>query len=245
MSISIQETDLQQILIEVGYPVLSYEDLPLKVDVIKSLCLLPAVMEFYIWNPKFIRREYAVGPGSFSLPFPEVTVPSASVLGPCSARLAQRTFQGIGKSSSAFANSIQFSKKAENYHIPNSLEMFETKLMEQKIAQAGEAMYGTRHIRYDEETRSVVGFANTPCSAIVSWAVMDTDFDNINPLQKVEAIKICKVHVLRAFGTLASQAQLGSNEDANYQIYLDRASTIEDELSLMWKGRNRAIIMRN
>lgn len=237
---TISTDDFDQILLELGCPPIPVSELELPPDKIKSLCIYPAMMEFFIWNPIILRQEYTVAAGNFTIP-----APNANVIGIVNGRVSGQMSRNTMSSGSPFIDSLLYSQKNRNVGgIPHQYELQESKLMERRLAQSVDPVYGARKVSYNAATRQAEGFCTLPSQVMITWGQMSMDMDDIDPLRRREALKLAKSYTLRAFGQLRGQQNSNTGVEFNYQMMLDRADKLEEEVLEKWRTRTKVVVVR-
>ena len=236
----ISTDDFAQILFELGCPPIPVEELEIQPNDIKELCVYPAMMEFFVWNPIVTKREYTVGVGNFAF-----DAPDENVLGIVSARMSGQMSRTTMNSGSPFINQLLYNPRPGKVGgIPRSYEADEARIMERRLAQTTDPVFGARKVSYDPVTRQAVGFATIPSQVMISWGSMSLNMDDIDPLRKREAIKLAKSYTLRAFANVRSQQNSNTGVEFNYQIFLDRAEKLEEEVMEKWRTRTKVVVVR-
>ena len=239
--ITISDDNLKQILLEIGCPPLDPTQLEISVADIKSLCISPAMFEYFIWNPICLHTEQEIAAGAFSVPAPD-----ASVIGIVDARLVPLMSRSSMQTTSPFMNAMLFNVNSNRSMrgAPGACELLEAKAFERRYAQSIEEVYGSKKIQYDPTTRMVTGYATSPSELNITWGKMSNVFEDIDSIRQKEAMKLAKAYTLRAFGQVRAQQNNNTGVEWNYQLFLDRADKLEEEVTASWKSRTKVVVVR-
>jgi hypothetical protein len=238
--IDIDEQYINEILRPVGYPVLTLDDddFELSEEDIKTLCVLPAMREYFRWFPLIEEANYTIS-GEFSVDFPD-----SFVFGVTDARL-NRLPRGGSTTNNPFVNERFFSQsRAGAYGTKNDYDLTIARIYERYEKQSFVNVNSAFAVRLDQNNRRLHGYTTISGEMLVTWARWDNQFSKI-PYNKLdEVIKLSQSYLLETLGMIRGQMNQGLDVDYNYQLFLDKAETLKEEILSNWKAHTKPIVLR-
>lgn len=238
-TIQISDDHYKEILREIGYPVVTDQDIELSKDDILDICVRPVLREFFSFFPIKETISHMVN-SNFSYDFPD-----DSTFGILDARLNTSYFGASGRTANPFSNAYLYTvKNIGKYGTINDYGFREAQTM-QKLEKTTAVNY-TKAFRVDvnESDRKITGYTNITGELIVTWAKESFNFEDVHLSKIKDVIKLSQANLLRTLGMLRGQIDSGTNSNFNYQLFLDRADKLEDEVITRWKNFTKVVIMR-
>lgn len=252
-SIIIPDDQLEQILVEVGVPFVLMEELEFPRNKICDDIIKPSMQDYFKFFP-IIRREsvqntIAQSGQVFTVPLPQ------DAYGAVRAFVNQGT---TGQGGAAAGNPMHFfasevawwgggsnnnwspirygSGRSPGY---SNLQGFGTLALD-RAARQGILNYATRcsvHIERDPVTgvKNLVGYANRTGTLEIFWACATNNWADVEYARQPELRKLCTSRILRALGMLRGQVRTDIAGSLNYDMFLQRADKLEEEVMTFWK----------
>lgn len=261
-TIIIPDDELEKILVEVGVPFVLLEELELPRNKICDDIISTAMQEYFKFFP-IIHREsvyntIAQAGQIFRVPLPQGAYGAVRVF------VNQGT---TGEGGAAAGNPMHFfaseiawwgggsnnnwspirygSGRSPGY---SNLQGFGTLALD-RAARQGILNYATRcefHINYDEERRvkELVGYANRTGTLEIYWAHASNDWHAIDYARVPEVRKLATARVLRALGMLRGQVKADIPGSLNFDMFINRADKLEEEVMNFWISIVRPVAVR-
>jgi len=228
--ITISEQDYKQIISELGYPVVSEEDLEFSRSDIQDLFIYPAMREYFTWFPK--EKETSVSiTGSFEIPFPD-----ENTYGIVDSRL-NTTASGSGTTTSPFMNELIFNACTRSgaglYGTQNDYDMTQANYLERAERRAVNDYSKSYKISVDNSEKKVYGYTNIAGELVITWAKFSENFDDIPYRRKSEVIDLAKSKVLKGFAMLRGQMNTDIGIEFDTAVFEDRARDLEEKVRKM------------
>lgn len=237
---TISDSDYQEILSELGVPVVSQDVLEFTREHIEDVFIFPAMREYFSWFPLKLVQSVKVT-GDFTLDFPD-----DFTYGVIDARISTG---GVGGSSgSPFLNEIMIKQRSSSgglYGTPYDYGTNESYYMERSLKQAQMNTQRVKRLDVDEGNKTVTGYSNIAGELIITWAKYSDDFATIPFRRKTEVINLAKANVLRGFAMLRGQFSSDINVDFNADVFSRRADELYDKTMNKWKRMTKVAISRN
>jgi len=128
----------------------------------------------------------------------------------------------------------------------SNLQGFNTMALD-RAARQGILNYATRaefHIERKGDKKVLVGYANRTGSLEIHWALASNDWADVEYARQPELRKLCTARVLRALGMLRGQVKSDIPGQINYDMFIQRAKELEDEVMAFWKEIPRVAVIR-
>ena len=243
-NITITDEILNQILVEVAFPIIDFSDFAYTKDQVKELFIAKAMREYYIQFPIKSYGEISAT-GVF-----EIAFPNDDVFNVIDARLNTNDISG---SNTIINDPLVRSRNVTRtgygqtgmYGTPYSYGNERTYHSRRAEYQAVKNTQGAFRFKVDHNTRKVTGYTNVQGKVNVTWAEHSTDFGHI-PFEKIDdVISLSKAHLMRGWGNmlLISQTDLGNEIDG--QFLVDRSDDLKEEVYDRWQSLTKVIIIRS
>jgi hypothetical protein len=214
---------------------------------IKSICLAPAMMEYFSKFPRRVVSNNAIYE-ELILPFPD-----AYTLGVLDVRVVNKSF--LTGSSSSFWDIIRYqsyASQARNYGNSYGIKNFNPNGLKQQLFTERQALKGLENLfstvkyRVDYENRNLYVYCNENAYADVVWAKWSNDFDtHVKYNYKLDVIKLAQARLLYH---LADEASIISDTNleltVNAEALKTRASELETKVYEKWIQIPSVLIMR-
>lgn len=250
-SVDIDDTTLDTILLEAGIPFITLEELEFTRDQILNLMIKPAIEEYYKWFPIRITEQFPMGSYTINIPIPPYVKgvervyinPGVVTSGDIQNPLVRYFDEVILSSSSrgSFANpSINYRQRQPFV----DLQAYSTFLLEKAVRQ-GTINNGTRkRVRVEKHNNRIVGYVNLKGVLEVEWTSLSYNWDDIPFNRQSEVREFATAKVLRALGTLRSQANSSLPGSVSFENFNTRANELETKILTLWKESAKIVIVR-
>ncbi len=238
---TINDKDYYEILSEIGYPVVTEDDLEFTKTQIQDYFIEPALREFFIWFPKKLTQNQYIT-STF-----EVDFPNEDVYGLLDARI-NTSVTAEGATASPFINQLNFRTggfSSNMYGTRNDYGVNEAKYLEKALNQSQQAYVRAQRIDVDEINRAVSGYTNVSGELLLIWAQKSDNFSEVPFRRKTEVIELAKSKVLKGFAMLRSQLDSDVGVSFNSQDFMSRADDLEEKVLRKWKSMSKVAIIRN
>ncbi len=237
---TISENDYQEILAELGYPIVAEDELEFSPEQIKSYFIFPALREFFTWFPIKETDSQKVS-GFFSIPFPD-----EFTYGVSDVRVA--TGHSLGRTDSPFMNEVLLKEKRGSmnmYGTRYDYGMKEASYLDRSLKQAQTNYSRVKRLDVDEYEKKVSGYSNIEGELIVVWAKYSDNFSDVPMRRKSEVINLAKSKVLKGFAMVRGQFNSDINVEFNSDVFDRRADDLEEKTLNKWKSMTKVSIIRN
>jgi len=243
MSITIDSDTFNEIMLVTGYPIITTSDLNLTEEQIKQLLIWPAMRIYFNFFPKRIENQYTVGTSTFSIDFPRATT-----FGVLDARLSTARFSGLGVTNNPFINAqniaVSGGRRIGKYGTENNYDFNLVRILERSERQSIIDSRKAFKVRVNETDRTLSGYSNITGKLAVIWADYSEDWDDI-VFSKIEDVKkLAQANILEYFGTLRGQQNSDVPNSFNYDLFLDKARDLKDEVMEKFKAYSKVILLR-
>ncbi len=238
--ITISNEKLEEILIEVGVPILEISDLPYTETQIRTSFIYPAMREYFKFFPIEDQIEYSIGT-SFEIPFPDTDTFNVSDV-----RLITNIASG-GQTADPFVNSLNVlsvGKSSGRYGTQYDYNLSKTYGMERASMSANINSQMAFKYKVDKVNRVIKGFSNVAGKIAVTWAKMSLDYDDIPFSAEMEVQQLASSNLLRGWGGLISMQSSTSESDLDPGYFMDRSQELRDEVYKKWTGFTKAVVLR-
>lgn len=249
--IAIDDTELNQILSDVGVPFINVPELEFTRDQIINTMIYPAVKVFYKWFPITVMARYPLADTNFNIPIPSYAFtaqrayinpgfPISNIQGNPLIRYFDEVLMSISPRG-AFSTPNLNSSRRQGFVDTQS---YATYILE-RAARQGIINYGTRtRIRIYVQQRQVIGYTTKRGVLEIEWGMMSNQWTDI-PFNRLDEVRdLCKAYVLRAFAMLRMQAKTDMPGIVNYQEFLTRADKLEERTLELWQAMSKPAIIR-
>lgn len=237
---NIENKEYKEIIMEVGYPIVSEDDLEFSREDIEDLMIFPAMREFFIWFPLTEFQSLQIT-DSFEVDFPD-----DKTFGIVDARI-NSNISGGSLTASPFINELLITQRMESsrmYGTRNDYGMMEARRMQKSYAQTAQNSIRARDIRVDEQNKKVFGYSTIQGELVITWAKYSDNFNDIPYRRKQEVIDLAKANVLRAFGMLRGQLDTDTGVSFNEGDMISRADDLEQKVLDKWRGMTKVVVIR-
>lgn len=237
--IQISDTDIKRILLAVGGPVLSVEDLEISREDIIELVVLPALEVHFSYFPITIVQEVSMA-GAISIPYPDPNL----TMGLCSAEISMDVGNPNNPSFSPFVNDRNYQRGGLMRQGQYDMEAVDGNMMTRLAAQGAINLLSTRQLRLDPTNKVLTGFTNASGIARLIWANMSLDVDDVPIFNKNDFIRFCQSNILEVLGTIREALKLSDDVQMNGQAMQDKAKELREEILDTWRTTTKVVIVR-
>jgi len=253
-AIEITEEELNKIMIDVGFPFVTWDDIEFTKEQILQLCVFPAMEEYFKFFPKIRTESYTVVQSRFDIPMPSYAFKAA------------RAWITPGYPGSSIGNPIvyyfdevlmsinargSFAHPQNNFMAPQKwtdIQGYNTYLLD-RAARQGVANHSSRvrmKLQHSSTDNSMhlVGFSSKLGLLHVDWAIMSTLWEDVPYNRKTEVRDLARAYVLRALGMLRSQVRNDAIGTINSENFIARADVLELKVVENWKSFTKCVIIR-
>jgi len=239
--IIIQESEYKEIISEIGYPVVTEEDLEFTRADIQDLFIYPAMREYFTWFPKEKEVSYSIT-NTFEFPFPD-----EYTYGIIDSRL-NTTAAGSDVTASPFVNELVFNARTNSgygaYGTKNDYGLVQANYMERAERRAVNDYSKSYKISVDSGERIVKGFTNILGELVIVWAKFSDNFDDIPYRRKSEVIDLAKSKVLKGFAMLRGQMNTDIGIEFDVGAFENKAEDLETKTLDKWKSMTKVAVIR-
>jgi len=249
--IDISDNELNKILIEVGVPFITLQELEYSRDDILNLMIKPAIDEYYKWFPILTVNQYPAYQAMIRVPIPPYAkVVQRAYINPGYPMTGNhlnpitRYFDEVVLSASSRGSFASPSINYRNRQPFADIQAYSTFLLEKSVRQ-GAINHGTRkRIRVEMINGFVTGYSNIQGVLEIEWGSCSYNWEHIPYNRVSEVRKLAKAYVLRALGGLRSQAKEDMPGLLNYETFMTRADKLEEEVMELWQGMTKVVVIR-
>ena len=239
--VRIPESELTTILSDIGIPFIHYEELEYSREEILNLMIKPALEEYFKWFPKTLIKTYPVRTTQqveFEFPTGAYDVIHVGVV-------QGRPGGDINNTLLRYFDEVVWT--AQNPVMGTTGGLREPKrvmndwgsMMMDRAVRQGLINYGTRthHHTYRAVNgkRYLVAYTNKPGTLQVHYALQTLDWEDSEFPRRPELRELARANVLRAFGTLRSQAKSDIPGSIDYSNWVSRAESMKEKVVAEWK----------
>jgi len=233
---------INQVLSEVGFPIVTYEDLKITEKDVLDLFVRPAMQRYFAHNPNQYKTTQNIQQNvKFELPFP-----TDDTFGVLAARVALIGTSNVPAKFNIFREyrhrSIYGSSRNNVYDNPYYTR--EVKLAEQAANFSYINLSRTGNMEIDRTGRMLRGFSTIPGELVITWARCSNKWADVRFEHESDVIDLAKAYALRYFGLIRSQMDANTGVSLNGDTLLTRADAIEEKIKEKWEGRTKVTIMR-
>lgn len=242
--LQIPEEAFNQIMSELGYPILSVEELgnnKVTEDQVKDILILPVLKQtFFRYLPIKLRDEYSVGT-SF-----EIAYPNDYIISVLDARMITRFYGSSGRTQSPFINAINIRQvKSHRYGTGNDYDFSIADIYKRAENQAWLESEKAVKVYNDRKSNKIKGFTNAVGRLAVTWGMWSDNWEDV-PLQfESIAIRLAQSAVLHYFGMIRMQDNSDLPTSVDGQPLVDRARDLREEVMEELKSITKVVLIRN
>lgn len=238
MALTINQNHYDEILTEVGYPIITPNLLELTENQIKNLLIWPALREFFKWFP--ITSEQQIQASSTF----EVDFPNSTTFGVVDVRLTTSAYRGSGVTANPLINETNIKvSRGGRYGTRNNYE-HAVAMYTEKLERISAIEY-QKVFRVRTDNRKVYGYTNTLGVISIIWADYSEDFNDV-PFEHIsEVIKLAGANILRYLGMLRNQDTSDLPNEMSGDEFISRADELEETIIDEWKKHTKVVITRS
>jgi hypothetical protein len=250
-AITIDDDELNRILIEAGVPFIDLSELEYSKEAILKNMIYPAVQEYFKWFPIITMGLYGCADTNFDIPIPEGAFtavrayinpgyPISNVQGNPLIRYFDEVLMSISPRG-AFSTPNLNSSRRQGFVDTQS---YATYILE-RAARQGIINYGTRtRLRFFIQQGRVKGYTTKRGVLEIEWGSMSNKWSDIPFNRQSEARELAKAYVLRAFAMLRMQAKSDLPGIIDYSQFLTRADDLEKKVIDLWQASTKSVTIR-
>jgi hypothetical protein len=235
---------ISRVMAEVGFPVVSFEDLGITESDALELFIFPAMQFYFAYNPKQYKTSHNIN-GTVEIPFP-----SDDTFGVLQARVALES-----GSQSLLEGSVKYnpfrpyryrSMEGANRFNPydNPYYTREVYLAERMARMSYISLSKAGNMEIDRDARILKGFSAISGELVVTWAQCSSDWKDVRYEHEGDVVNLAKAHALRYFGMLNTQMDPNAGVQMNGEVFISRADSIEEKVFEKWQSRTKPLVMR-
>jgi hypothetical protein len=235
---------ISRVMAEVGFPVVSFEDLGISENDALELFIYPAMQFYFAYNPKQYKTSHNIN-GAVEIPFP-----SENTFGVLQARVAieggkQGAVEGITKYNPFRPyryRSIEGANRMNPYDNPYYTR--EVYLAERMARMSYISLSKAGNMEIDRDARILRGFSVIGGELVVTWAQCSSDWKDVRFEHEGDIVNLAKAYALRYFGMLNTQMDPNAGVQMNGEVFITRAESIEDKVFEKWHNQTKPLVMR-
>lgn len=239
--ITISQENLEEIMTEVGFPILEFDDdFPYTESQVKQSAIWPAMKEFYRYWPIENIQDYSVS-GNFSFDFPNeetffITDARLNSNVPTSSTTVQDPF--VNSMNISISQSSGMYGTRYNYDITTAYHMRRAEMSANKNANKA------FRIDVDEDKRKVKGYSTVTGRITVVWAEYGLSYDSIS-FRKIDDVKkLAQSNLLRMMGNFFLMQSSDTQNEMDGSFMIDRADELREEIIEKWNNITKPVIIR-
>lgn len=249
--VEIDDDELNIILLDVGVPFITLDELEYSREEILKYMIKPALDEFYKWYPIVTVEQFPVPVANINVPIPPyVNSVLRAYINPgypmtgAHQNPITRYFDEVVLSASSRGS---FASPSINYNRRqgfSDLQGYSTFLLEKAVRQ-GAINHGSRkRIRVELKNGRVIGYSNIQGILEVEWGSASYDWADI-PFNRLNEVReFAGAKVLRALGALREQSNDSLPGTLNYDNFRTKAEEIEKRIVELWQNSTKAVVVR-
>jgi len=238
---------INRVMAEVGFPILSFEDLGITERDALELFIFPALQYYFAYNPKQLKTSHKIN-GTVEIPFP-----NKNVFGVLQARVAingsNSHVEGLGVGAyNPFRPQYLFGAQGIGNGMRNSFKdpyyRPEVYLSERMARMSYISLSKAGNMEIDRDARVLRGFSTLGGELVVTWAECSLDWSDVRYEHESDVVNLAKAYALRYFGMLNSQMDPNAGVQMNGEAFISRADSLEEKIMEKWNGKIAPIVMR-
>jgi len=245
MNLNISDDDYNEIITEIGYPVLTMDDDETDIEMIKEqiikLCILPSVREYFRWFPIITQAEYSVS-STFTIDFPdnETFAVSHSSLNTLGSSLSGSQTGNHLINSRYYSSSSGGGSKYGPYSYNMGRARYTERIETQSLIDSNKSF----RVNVNKASRQVTGYTNISGKLLVDWAKYSENYSDIPFSDLSLVIKLSTSYVLRKFGMIRGMQDSSTPNQFNYNLMLSESEKLKEEVMDYFKKRSKVVIQR-
>ncbi len=238
-TVSISESEFNTIMTDLGAPFIRVDELEYTQQEIIDLMIKPALEEYFKWFPKVFIVNYPITTSNVvEREFPEgaydvVHVGVTQGITNGSSNILLRYFDEVVWTAQSPMLGHVGGRKA-----PRSLTQDFGSMMMDRAVRQGMINYGTRihHDTYRKDgKRYVRAYSNKMGTMQIHFAMHTLDWEDVEYARKPEARELARAYILRAFGSLRSQAKADIPGAVDYSEWVQKSNDMRKNVIDEWK----------
>jgi len=237
----IPENIIQQVLSEVGFPVVTFEDLKITEQDVDNLFIYPAMQKYFAYNPIKTRTSYNLQPNvKVEIPFLD-----DYTFGVLSARVStlSASNQAPHGKFNFFEDHWRRVQGGGNVY-DNPYYTRAVKLSEQAANMSYISLSKAGSMEIDHKNRVLKGHSNIGGELVVTWAKCSHKWADVRFEHEFDVIDLAKAYALRYFGMLRLQIDANTGVTMNGDSFITRADNIEEKINEKWGSKPKVLVMR-
>jgi hypothetical protein len=234
---------INRILAEVGFPIISFEDLKITEQDALDLFIYPAMQKYFAYNPNKYKTTQTIQSNvKFEMPFP--TDDTFGVLG------ARVSLGGLSASASSSKFNPFIEHRRKSIYGTNRGNIYDnpyytraSMLSTQTANLSFINLSRSGNMEVDRNERVLRGFSTVAGELVVTWAQCSDKWKDVRFEHEPDVIDLAKAHVLRYFGMLRSQLDPNTGTTVNVDNFIARAEKIEEEIKEKWESKPKVVVL--
>lgn len=244
MDVTIDTEYIEEIKSILAYP--SVDTVILTDAQIRTLCVWPAMRDYFIKFPLKYTSEYTTSSGSESYQ----DFPDFETFGVSDVRVVDKDTATAGDGTSfwdmwAHQQRSVTTKYSGQYGIkgynPNSLRQSSSL---QRSEMATESNKGTVKYRIDEVNRRLYVYTNIGGKVNITWAKWSDDFDYVKFVYQQDVIKLAQANLLSHFSTTTQIVDAGGDVTINYSDIKALSDELRSSVMDKWNEIPDIVVLR-
>jgi len=237
-TVSIPDDELEIILTDIGAPFINVDELEYNQQTIINTMIRPALEEYFKWFPKVLAMSYPMTTSNvveYEFPtgaYDVVHVAVTQGIQNGASNILLRYFDEVVWSAQSPMLGHVGGRKA-----PRSLGQDWGSMMMDRAARQGMINYGTRvhhSVISHDGKKYVSAYCNKMGSLQIHYAMHTLDWNDVEYARKPELRELARANILRAFGSLRSQAKADIPGAVDYSEWIRRADEITTKVRDGW-----------
>lgn len=253
-AVEISEDELNKIMVNTGFPFLTWDDLEFTKKQVIQYMIKPAMEQYFKFFPKIRTESYQVVQARFEFPIPpysEKPVRAWITPGYPGASIGNPIIYYFDEVLLAINARGSFMQPQNNFMAPQkwaNIFGYNTYLLD-RAARQGIANHSSRvriRLAYDPDTntRKLVGFSSKLGLLHVDWAIFSDLWTDVPINRRPEVRELAQAYVMRAFGMLRSQVRSDAIGTIDPTVFLAEADKLETKILEAWKTYPRPVVIR-
>ena len=238
----VPQTIIHRILSEVGFPIISFEDLKITEQDALDLFIYPAMQKYFAYNPNPYKTTQPIHPNlKIEVPFP-----TDDTFGVLQARIPLLGTTAVPHKFNIFREyryrSVYGTSRNNVYDNPYYTR--DVRLAEQAANASYITLAKAGNMEIDRNARVLRGYSTIGGELVVTWARCSHKWDDVRFEHEADVVDLAKAHALRYFGMLRTQLDPNTGVQMNGDTFITRADAIEEKITEKWGAKTKVIVMR-
>lgn len=241
--VTIDNDTFNEILVEVGFPIISFSEFPYTEEQVKTIFLWKALREYYKWFPLKETQEIQVGE------YFEVDFPDAQTFGVLDCKLNTNTIKAGTLTGDPFIDATQImgnqamfrSSYGTGNHYNRHISMHTKRAEYEAIKNS----FSSFRFDVDRQLRKVTGYSNIQNSRVtIVWAKHSTDYGTVE-FDKIEEVnKLSASEILMGMANLYGMQSTNLENEIDADRLKDRAEQLREEVLESWRAKTKPVMYR-